>query len=1046
MINFKRYNTLMGWLVFLITFIVYTMTVEQSVPLWDCGEFISASYTLQVVHPPGAPLFLMLGRLFSLFALGDAQNVAMAVNMLSVFMSALTVMFSFWIITHFARKIMNISLKDTSVDMGKGVMVFSAGLVGALAMTFMDTFWFSAVEAEVYASSSMFTMLAIWAILKWEIVKDEKGSERWLVFIAYTIGLAIGLHLLNLLVIPAVVLYYFMNKYPVNRSNMIKAGAIGFGSLVFINWGVIPGLVKIGARMDRMFRDMGLPFHLGLIFTVVLIFGLLAYGIYYTQKNRKPIWNLVFLCMTFIMMGYSSYTMVVIRSISNPPIDMNNPEHAYNLSSYIQREQYGDRPLFKGPYYMARETRPTIKEKGMRYRKGEENYEPTTRKYDRIFDEKFQTLFPRMGDLTEKANGYSIWYDEKKNGDKVKVPEMSENVKFFVKYQLGWMYMRYFMWNFAGRQSDIQNYNDNIFEGNWLSGVPIVDNARLGTQNNIPDSLSSNKGRNTYFFLPFILGILGVFFQFRKQKNDAWAVTTFFIFTGIAIIVFMNQPPMEPRERDYVSVGSFQIFCIWIGLGVLQLGTWFSKKMSRKFAGITALVVGMLAAPILMASQNWDDHDRSGRYLALSFAKNYLNSCAPNAILFTNGDNDTYPLWYVQNVEGYRSDVRVINLSLLPTEWYADALSRPYYDSEALPMSFDVRKKLPQGKRDYVQHMANTNLVKEGQFADLDAIIGFITNDDDRYKQTVQGGQKVNYLPTRNFRIKVDKAAVLRNGVVEEKDADKIVDKMEFTMKSAHMYKGTLVMFDIIAENAKRGWQRPIYFTTTTGEGVYENMQPYFRQEGLTYRLVPIKSDWSRSGMIDNDLLYDKLMNVFEWGNMEKGDAIYLDDKATLLPKNLRALFAQVARNYVQEGNFERAIKLLDTSQIVMPESLMPTRHRLRNFMAATYVDAKALDKGKKMIIESVDRLEKELDYYERLSKSSKIGIRKQALGQVKYTKESLQQLGGLANSIKDEDILNRIQAILGIQAPPPALNQQDPLQQPNNAQPIDTAIPGNGG
>lgn len=1048
MINFKRYNNILGWLAFLITFIVYTMTVERSVPLWDCGEFISASYTLQVVHPPGAPLFLMLGRLFSLFAMGNPENVALAVNMLSVVMSSLTVMFSFWIITHFARKIMKVGLHDTEVDSGKALMIFGAGMVGALAMTFMDTFWFSAVEAEVYASSSMFTMLAFWAILKWEIVKDQAGSERWLVFIAYTIGLAIGLHLLNLLVIPAVVLYYFMNKYPVNSTNMIKAGAIGFGSLVFINWGVIPGTVKIGAAMDRLFTDAGMPFHSGLIFTAVAIFAILAFLVYYTHKNNKPIGNLIFLSLTFIMMGYSSYTMVVIRSSADPAIDMNNPEHAYSLLSYIQREQYGDRPLFKGPYYMARESSPQKDEGAWGYRKGENGYEKTTRKFKYKWPEKYQTLFPRMGDVTDKADGYRFWYKEKKKnqGKETVIPPMSENIKFFVNYQLGWMYMRYFMWNFAGRQSDIQNYNNNIFEGNWMSGIEPIDKVRLGTQAEMPDSLASNKGRNKYYLLPFALGIIGIFYQFRKRKNDAWTVLTFFIFTGIAIIVFMNQPPLEPRERDYVSVGSFQIFCLWIGLGVLQIGEWISSKAGRKVGGALALGIGLLGAPVIMGSQNWDDHDRSGRYLAISYAKNYLNSCAKNAILFTNGDNDTYPLWYAQNVEGYRTDVRIINLSLLPTEWYADALTRTYYDSEALPMSLDIKTQLKEGKRDFIPFSKGKN-IQDGQYYDLSKVIEFVTQDDPRFKVSLSDRSQVNYLPTKNFRINIDKQAILENGVVDEKDASKIVDKMEFTMKSGHMYKGTLVMFDIIAENAKRGWERPIYFTTTTGEEVYQGMQSYFRHEGLTYRLIPIKSDWRYSGMIDNDLLYEKLMNTFEWGNMEKGDEIYLDDKATLVPRNLRVLFAQTARNYVQEGNFERAIKLLDTCQIVMPESLMTTRPNLRNFMANVYIDAKAEDKALAMMTATVDRLEKELKYYQKLQKSDKKKIRDQGKQQVDYTTRYLQEVGGLADRLKNEELLTRIQTILGIPTAPPA-NLNEPIQ-PTDAgavqeQPTDTAVPTN--
>lgn len=1027
MINFKRYNNLLGWVAFLITFIVYTMTVERSVPLWDCGEFISASYTLQVVHPPGAPLFLMLGRLFSLFSFGNPEGVAMAVNMLSVFMSALTVMFSFWIITHFGRKLMNLDLKENSIDSGKAVMIFGAGLVGALAMTFMDTFWFSAVEAEVYASSSMFTMLTFWAILKWEVNKDRPGSERWLVFVAYAIGLAIGLHLLNLLVIPAVVLYYFLNKYPVTQGNIVRAIAIGFGALVFVNWGIIPGTVKIGAAMDRMFvNGFGLPWHSGLLFTAVLIFGLLIFAVAQTQKRNKPIWNLVFLCITFIMIGYSSYAMVVIRSSSNPPIDMNNPEHAYTLLSYIQREQYGDRPLFKGPYYNARESTPGKDEGAMGYRKGEDKYEPTTRKFDYVWDEKYQTIFPRMGDVTDKANGYRFWYDEKKVGGKVKTPEMSDNIGFFMRYQMGWMYMRYFMWNFAGRQSDVQNYNNNIYEGNWMSGVAPFDKGRIGSQANMPDSLKWNKGRNTYYFLPFLLGVLGIFFQFRRRTNDAWTVLTFFVFTGIAIIVFMNQPPLEPRERDYVSVGSFQIFCLWIGMGVLQIAKWLSNAINPKVAGGLAFIIGFLAAPGIMGSQNWDDHDRSGRYLALSFAKNYLNSCEKNAILFTNGDNDTYPLWYAQNVEGYRTDVRIINLSLLPTEWYADALTRQYYDSDALPMSLNVQEKLPEGTRDFIPFSQGPNIKKDAYYS-LSKVIEFMTNEGQNYKVTLSDGQIVNYLPTRNFRIDVDKDAVLRNGVVQLKDSARIVDKIEFTMRSSHMYKGTLVMFDIIAENAKRGWERPIYFTTTTGDEAYQGMQSYFRHEGLTYRLVPIKSEWTQgSGMIDNDLLYDRLMNTFEWGNMDKGDEIYLDDKATLVPRNLRVLFAQVARNLVsRERDTARAIKLLDTCRVVMPETLLPTRPNLLNFMANVYIDAGAEDKALALLNANADRVEAEMKFYQSQAKTSNRRVKEQANDQVKTSQRALQEIGGLADRLQNKELLEKVRVALGIPAEQPQLEGQ---------------------
>ncbi len=965
--NFNLINNIGGWLAFAVALITYSLTLEPSVSLWDCGEFISASYRLQVVHPPGAPLFLMLGRIFSLFSMGNVATVAIAVNMLSAVASAFTVLFTFWIVVHMAKKILGVGFAQNEVSLTDALILLGSGLVGALSLTFMDTFWFSAVEAEVYASSSCFTALSFWAIIKWESVKEKPQADRWLVFIAYTIGLAVGLHLLNLLVIPAVVLYYFFNRYPVNKLNVYKALGVGLGTLAFVQWGLIPGVPKSAAFFDRLFvNSFGLPFHSGVFFTVFLIIALAVFGIQYTHKRKWPLVNLAVLCFSFIMLGYSSYTMVVVRSYADPAIDMNNPEDAYSLLSYIQREQYGDRPLLYGPHFTARESRPVdIKEGAMQYRKGKESYEEVGEKIEYVWDSKYMTILPRMGDLTDKADGYPIWSDVK-NG---KIPSFAQNIKFMFRYQLGWMYTRYFLWNFAGRQSDFQNIDGNVFDGNWLSGINFIDQVRLGPQSNLPYSLSYNKGRNTYFFLPLILGILGIIIQFKRQKLDAWVVTTLFVFTGILIIIYLNQPPLEPRERDYSHAGSFQTFCIWIGLGVVYLADLLKKWMSGTMAASAAIIIGLLGAPALMASENWDDHDRSDRYLGLSFARNYLNSCEKNAILFTNGDNDTYPLWYAQNVEGIRTDVRIINLSLLSTDWYINALRRKVYDSEPLPISV-TEDKWVTGMREYTRYYDDKKL-DQTKYYPLDEVVKFMTSDDRDKMVTSDGSTFSNYMPVKKFIVPVDRQAVLNSKVVKEKDAASIVDAIRFEVGENGIYKGTMVVMDIIATNAKTGWTRPIYFTTTTGGAAYMGLEEYFRHEGLTFRLVPIRAPKEQRGLIDDDLLYDRLMNSFVWGNMEKGE-MFLDEKAQLVPRNLRVLFVQVARNLYAKGDKTRAIALMDKSLKVMPEKIMPMDYRLKNYYASTYYECGEIKKGQKQLEEILEMAKEDIRYYKQFSGSKR--------------------------------------------------------------------------
>lgn len=1033
MLKYKAYNIILGWVLFAVSLAVYLLTLEPSVPLWDCGEFISASYTLQVVHPPGAPLFLMLGRVFSLFAFGDPANVAIAVNALSAVASALTVTFTFWIITHFALKALRLDIGTKEIAIGDSIAVFGSGIVGALALTFMDTFWFSAVEAEVYASSSLFTALAFWGILKWEVEKDEKGSDRWLIFIFFIVGLAVGLHLLNLLVLPAVLLYYYFNSYKLNTRNIIIALAIGAGSVVVLNWGIIPWLPKLAAKFDKLFvNGMGMPYNSGVLFWVILLAAGIFLTIRYTIRKKKPLLNLIVLCFTYVIIGYSSYAMVVIRSLADPPIDMNNPEDAYSLLSYIQREQYGDRPLFKGPLYPAKEVSPIdVTEGAMSYRKGDEGYEEIGRKYSYTWPDRYETMLPRMGDMTEKSNGYKYWYKERKTSDGlVTMPTMSQNLAFMWKYQLGWMYWRYFFWNFGGRQSDNQNVDNNAFDGNWMSGIPIFDKGRLGSQDNIPESLSFNKARNIYYLLPFLLGLFGLFFQFNRQKLDAWVVTALFIFTGIFIVIYLNQPPLEPRERDYTNVGSYQTFCIWIGLGVLQIAEWLRRLVDKRIAGIAATALGLFMAPYLMGTENWDDHDRSDRYLGISFAKNYLNSCDENAILFTNGDNDTYPLWYAQNVEGYRTDVRIINLSLLSTEWYAQALRRQYYDSKPLPMSIEPKQQLKDGQRDITRYLADEKKFGKDNFYWLSDVVKFCVSDDPSNMAYTQNGDQVNYLPTKNFLLPVDKQKVLENGVVKEEDLARVVDRVQFRISNNNLMKGTLVMLDIIATNAANGWERPIYFTTTTSDDTYVGLEEYFRHEGLAYRLVPIKSNWNQRGMIDDELLYSRLMEQYEWGNMDKGE-MFLDHKATLVPRTLRSLFAQLSRNFLLKGDSTKALNLANKSFEVIPESIMLMDLGLKSYYTDIYQLAGDNETARMKLVEIVQRIEAESKYYMDFMKSASLDLKNQVRSKVAGLARDARDAAGIARRMDEPDLEKRMMDVMNTLQPPAAAPPQGtPPQQ----------------
>jgi hypothetical protein len=698
--NYNRTNIFAGWFAFLVAAIVYLLTIPPTTSFWDCGEFIATAYKLEVCHSPGSPLFMIIARIFTLFAF-DPSYAALLVNAMSGLASAFTIMFLFWTITHLSKKIF---LKQGEITDGNYFAVLGAGFVGAFAYMFTDTFWFSAVEGEVYALSSLFTAVVFWAILKWENIADQPYANRWIILIAYLVGLSIGVHLLNLLAIPAIVFVYYFRRYKTTKLGVLAAATISLVILGSIMYVIIPYTVKMAAFFDRIFvNSFGMPFKSGVIAFAILLIAAVIYGIWYTHKKGKVVLNTLILGVTVILIGYSSYAMTVIRSNANPPMDQNNPEDLFSLLSYLNREQYGDRPLMYGQYYSA----PVVdSEDKITYRKSGDKYEKYSNGIKYMYDDRFTTIFPRMYDSDQShVREYKRWADIKgtpitvAEGDVRVKPTFGENMKFFVDYQIGWMYFRYFMWNFVGRQNDIQGHGEPG-NGNWISGFGFTDN-RLGDQADLPDHLANHNARNTYYFLPLLLGLIGLFYHYRKHKKDFWVTMMLFILTGIAIVVYLNQYPLQPRERDYAYPGSFYAFAIWIGIGVLALYDLLNKISKEKVAAVIATVVSLIAVPGILGSENWDDHDRSKRYTARDFAYNYLNSCEKDAILFTNGDNDTFPLWYLQEVEEERTDVRIICLPYLSTDWYINQMKRKAYESEPVPFTMD-NEKYKTGVRDYL--------------------------------------------------------------------------------------------------------------------------------------------------------------------------------------------------------------------------------------------------------------------------------------------------------------------------------------------------------
>ena len=1002
--QFRLVDNLMGWITFAIAAFVYCSTVEPTASFWDCPEFITTAYKLEVGHPPGAPFFMLTGNLFTQFV-SDPTKVALMVNIMSALFSAACIMFLFWSISHLTRKLVGTNGQISTL--GQLITVEASALTGALIYTFSDTFWFSAVEGEVYAYSSLFTAVVFWLMLKWEDHADEPHSDRWLIFIAYLTGLSIGVHLLNLLCLPALVLVYYFRRYPqANARGSLVALAGSFALVAAVLYGIVPGIVKVGGWFELLFvNTFGLPFNTGLIVYMVLLVGIVLWSIWETtvQRNRlrmnlsyllsvgmlgipfyshgftsifvgilvlavlyfvlnrqvnKTHWisarlmNTSLLCMLMIMIGYSSYAVIVIRSSANTPMDQNSPEDIFTLGSYLSREQYGDRPLFYGQQYTSQVKyksdgqycTPVSKQGAPVYQRKEKASpdEPDRyiiQRYDIDYVYAQNVLFPRM--YSERhADAYESWlggvegktvnYDRCGELVQVKVPTMFENIRFFLSYQVNFMYWRYFMWNFAGRQTDLQG-NGEWEHGNWITGIPFLDNLRLGDQSKLPAELRENKGRNVFYCLPLILGLIGLFWQlFRNTKENRgegekqfWVVFFLFFMTGLAIVIYLNQTPMQPRERDYAYAGSFYAFAIWCGMGVAGVAEGLRRLLRNEnlCAGISCLCV---LVPIQMAGQTWDDHDRSGRYTCRDFGQNYLQSLdeGKHPIVFTNGDNDTFPLWYCQETEGFRTDARVCNLSYLQTDWYIDQMKRPAYDSPAVPIHWS-RLQYVEGTREGVA-------VRPGM---LEQVINYYKDDpaamrealgDNPYelrniidKWVLNDNPDLQIIPTDSIVFAIDKEAVRRSGMMIA--GDSIPDYMHISLKGKRaVYKSEMMMYEMLAQC---NWERPLYVATTVGPDNYGSLGNYFVQEGLVNRVTPFNTKANGRNM-DTERMYDNMMNKFKFGGLDK-PGIYLDETVMRMCYTHRRAFAQLALRMLQEGKTDKVVKLVDyVEQVISPENV----------------------------------------------------------------------------------------------------------------------------
>ena len=988
--SFKRINNITGWIICIIACSVYIMTMEATGSLWDCGEFASSAYKLQIPHPPGAPLFVLIGRLF-MVPFGP-DNAATGINLMSALSSGFTILFLFWSITHFARKLVTKDGSELTSEKIYGIM--AAGVVGALAYTFSDSFWYSAVEGEVYALSSFFTAVVFWGILKWEQNVDEEQKEgikghftradRWLILIFYLMGLSIGVHLLNLLTIPAIVMIYYYKRYEkITKWGTFWAFVIGCLITGLVQKAVIQWTIKGAGNFDIFFvNDLGMPFFSGFAFFFIFLAILLYIGIRIAVKKNWNFLRLGLWSFVFMLLGYSTYFTTLIRSNADPSVDMFNVDNPVNLVGYLSREQYGDWPILYGQDFTAKPVDTKITET---YVKSNGKYEKNGRKIDYVYAPEDMHLFPRMWDQSNDqghADYYAGWMGIGKDqqGAWERSPTVGENIRFAMAYQVGWMYFRYFMWNFAGKQNDIQGVNmGNVRDGNWKTGISFYDNLRLGNQDMLPDTLKHNKANNKLFALPLILGILGLIYQVMRDKRDGLVVGLLFFFTGLAIVFYLNQAGNQPRERDYAFVGSFYAFAIWIGLGVLYVKELFGKLIKNGMsATMAAGAVCLLAVPVLMASQEWDDHDRSNKTLARDLAKDYLESCEKNAILISFGDNDTYPLWYAQEVQGIRRDVRVINSSLLGTDWYINQLRYKLNDSDPIDPIWSP-SQIEGASRDILysleslygnnQQYINRYKTRAGITGDAATPMDLYTmmkdyagSDDPNKQEQGTDGSPIFLFPSRNVTIPVDVNLVRQNGTVNPEDS--VVSQVQFQISKSVLFKNDAAILNIIAANK---WKRPIYFTSQDGGGL--GFQKYIRQDGLSYRLVPVFES-----EVNDKRVYDVMMTKFASGNADK-PGVYFDEENRRHLNTIRMAYASAALDLAVKNKKEEARKMLNKVDKMMLEENFPygmaSRNQQHNYISHLLVQA-AYAAEDTVLAAKITRslkkdLEQQLRYYESL-------------------------------------------------------------------------------
>ena len=1046
--QYKLVNNVLGWLTFFVAAFVYCSTIEPTASFWDCPEFITTGYKLEVGHPPGAPFFMLTANLFSQFA-SDPTQVARMVNTMSALLSATTILFLFWSITHLARKLVVKEWSD--MTMGKMIAIQASGLVGALIYTFSDTFWFSAVEGEVYAYSSAFTAIVFWLILKWEDHADEPHSDRWLVLIAYMTGLSIGVHLLNLLCIPAIVLVYCYRRYPnIELKGSLIALVGSFVIVAGVLYGVVPGIITVAGWFELLFvNQLGCPFNTGEIIYIVLLVAIVIWAIYesYVDRNfkrqnisftlavgmlgvpfRGTEWgaaiigiiilvaiyfglnyrkkvekqlipvisarfkNTTLLCMLMLMIGYSSYAVIVIRSSANPPMDQNSPEDVFTLGSYLSRDQYGDSPLLYGQAYTSqvafdvngnmcipkrKEGAPIWQRKEKASDNEKDSYFVVSHKDKLVYAQNM--IFPRMHSSAH-AKAYESWlggvdgtevpYDRCGEQITVKMPTQWDNIRFFLSYQCNFMYWRYFMWNFAGRQNDLQGSGE-LEKGNWITGIPFIDNWMLGDQSKLPQELKDNKGHNVFYCLPLLLGLIGLFWQaWRGQRGirQFWVVFFLFFMTGLAIVLYLNQTPQQPRERDYAYAGSFYAYAIWCGLGVLALYDMLKKKLKTNDVALASVLgIACLLVPIQMASQTWDDHDRSGRYTCRDFGQNYLMTLQDkgNPIIFTNGDNDTFPLWYNQETEGVRTDARVCNLSYLQTDWYIDQMKRPAYDSPSVPITWP-RLDFCSGTNDYVQvdpslkqqimdfYKEHPVEAKE-QFGDNPFELKNILKNWVRTKNN-----DMHVIPTDTIYLTIDKEAVKRSGMMMANDT--IPDRMVISLSGKRaLYKNDLMMLEMLAQC---NWTRPLYVATTVGSDNYMNLGDNCVQEGLAYRITPFTTNKPGTKNFDTEKTYNNVMNRYKFGGLEKR-GLYIDETIMRMCYTHRHMFAQLALQLIGEGKNDKALKVLRKSEKVIPEYNVPNTFMSGSIDIARAYALLGLKKDAKRILTQVwDNAKSYADFY----------------------------------------------------------------------------------